>query len=281
MVEYSPHLATGTIERVCSLLGTDPPKGYTDSRADAEQLKVNLAKFSNPDTGKNLLDAVFDAVADGRHPADCEDVRRLALTVQLENYELHRQAEDRSRRIVGDAVQRHADDFIQSWAKATEADGAVLAATAKIGLFAAVPNLHEMALAQLVDPDDHRTWVATTIAARRLDAAADGFGSLITATQLRHRQEHRMLVLAPDLGLDNYDAIRRGLDTRQQADAWTLARAGITPRLCGSLAAFVEAVGALTAQQAHRDAEAAEQSKPDSFGGTTRGQRRTATIGQQ
>jgi hypothetical protein len=249
MLGTGAHLAAGTIERTCAELEVVPPFGYIDGMDDADKLKANLARVSASGTSAGLLDAVFDAIAAGDHPADDENVRRLALMVQLENYELHRQVDDRAKKMVGDAVCRFADDLVALWHAATAKDGPVLVATAADPAFDGVTNLADMRPAQLIDTDAHKRWVAAATALRRLEAAATGFVSLLRATGLSYQNGYATLALAPNISLENLAEVNHDSDRANRASAWTLAQHNITPVLCANLGDFVAACGAVSAQQ--------------------------------
>lgn len=270
MLNYSPRVTTGTIDSTCAELGTPKPKGYTERLAQAELIQQNLAKFSTAGTAGELLDATFAAIADNRHPGDDETVRRLAVMVQLQNYELHRTADDRAKGITGAAVAEYADHFVADWAKATDADGEILLAAAHTETFADVTNLADMHPSQLVKPADHKTWVAAAVAERRLNAAASGVNGLIASSALGYRPELRVLIMAPELTLDELDEIKRDLLPGQKADAWHVARVGRAPKLCGSVGDFVAAVGRIGAEHAHRQAEAEAETAAVGFTGGRR-----------
>ena len=270
MLNYSPRVTTGTIDATCAELSTPKPKGYTERLAQAELINTNLAKFSTAGTAGELISTVFDELAAGRHPADSEAVRRLALMTQLQGYELHRTAEDRAKGITAAAVAEFADHFVADWAKATEADGEILLAVAHTETFADVTNLADMHPSQLVKPADHQAWISASVAERRLNAAASGVTSLLASVALRYRPELRVLIMQPDLTLDELDEIKRDLLPGQKADAWHVARVGRAPKLCGSVGDFVAAVGRIGAEHAHRQAEAEEQAAPVGFSGGRR-----------
>lgn len=245
MLGTGAHLAANTIERTCRELGaTNLPTGYLDALADADELQKNLAGFSNSATAADLIDSVFDALADGRHPADCEQVRRLLVMTQLQNYELHRQADTRAKAMRGDAVTRYADDFIRLWADATADDGTALWETAQSPVFAGVTNLDSMSPSQLPEVGDYQRWATATASARRLDAAAAGFHALLSATRLNYPTGYATLILAPGIGPDELAELNRATD-RARPDAFTIARHGIAPTLCDSLAGFAAACGQL------------------------------------
>jgi hypothetical protein len=252
MIGTGAHIATHTIERTCRELGVEPPPGYVEGLAAGEQLRTNLKGFSNRNTGGDLLDTVFASVAANRHPADDEAVRRLLVMAQLEGYELHRQADERAKQLTGDTVCLYADELIGLWAKATAKDGKVLWETAQSATFADVADLDGMHPSQLVDVEAHRRWVASATASRRLNAAAAGFTSMLTATRLGYPTGYATLALAPQLGLDDLTEINRSVEHGRRPSAWDIARHGVVPTLAGSLSDFAAAVGGVQAEQSAR-----------------------------
>lgn len=259
MIGTGAHIAVSAIDRTCKELSVPLPKGYLDRLAAADKLTTNLAKFSGPNAAGSLVDAVFDVVARGGNPADDENVRRWALVAQLEGYELSRQAHERSKAMVGDAVCEYADQLITSWSEATNTEGEALREVAQHPTFHGVDNVQAMSPAQLVDPADHKRWVTAATAGRKLDSAANGFGSLLAAVHLGHPPGYRTLVLGPDMRLDDLAEVNRA---NGNPTAWTIASAGITPTLCRSLADFAQAVGAVSAEQSARDEDALAASTP-------------------
>ena len=260
-----PHVAVGAIQRVCAELDRKPPRGYLDSLAAADTLKANLAAISTIDTSGDLLDAVFEALLAGRHPADDEQVRRLLVMTQLQNLELHRKAEDRAKQMRGDTVCQYADEFISAWATATADDGAILSATAALDVFASVPDLNDMHPSQLIDVQHHKAWVSAATAARRLDAAAAGFGALLSATRLTYPPAYGALILAPGVSLDELAEFNRGAKRDRGPSAWTFAQHGMTPKLCGSLGDFAAACGAVSSEQTAREEAARLAATPKRF----------------
>ena len=264
MIGTGAHIAVSAIDRTCKELGVPLPKGYVDRLAAADKLTTNLAAISGPNSAGDLIDAVFAEVAAGKHPADSEQVRRLALIVQLENYDLSRQTHERSKAMVGDAVCEYADQLIASWSDATSTAGEQLREVAQHATFAGVDNVQAMSPAQLVDPADHQRWVTAATAGRKLDSAANGFGSLLAAVHLGHPPGYRTLVLGPGMRLDDLAEVNRA-NGNGNPTAWTIASAGITPTLCRSLADFAQAVGAVSAEQSARDEDALAASAPTRF----------------
>jgi hypothetical protein len=258
MLGTAPHIATTAIERTCRELDVALPKSYV-ARLDAgDKFTENLAKFSTPNTAGQLIQAVFDSIGAGEHPADSDLVKRLALMTQLENYELSRQAGERTKETRGDAVCEHADQLIAAWAAATSADGEVLLETARYATFAGVADLGGMTPQQLIDPDDHKRWVRAATSARRLDSAATGFTSLLAATHLGYPPGYLTLALGPTMNLDQLAEVNRSTEPGRKATSWTIAQAGIAPTLCRSLADFAASCGAVGAEQAAIE-EAARQ----------------------
>lgn len=262
MIGTGAHIATSAIAQTCKELGVTMPKGYVDRLAAADKLTDNLAAISGPNSAGDLIDAVFAEVAAGKHPADSEQVRRLALIVQLENYDLSRQAHDRTKALRGDAVCEYADQAIALFAAATEDCGEALREIAQHPTFEGVDNVQAMSPAQLVDVEDHKRWVTAATAGRKLDSAAAGFGSLLAAVRLGHPNGYRTLVLGPEMRLDDLAEVNRA---NGKPNSWTIACAGHTPTLCRSLADFAAAVGAVSAEQSARDEDALAASAPARF----------------
>lgn len=252
MLGTGPHIAASTVARTCQELDVRPPAKYLERLAEAEALRTNLAKFSNRNTGSDLFDAVFASISDGVHPADSEDVRRLLVAQQLQNMELHRQADERSKALTGDAVCQFADTFITLWAKATLEDGKTLWETAQHPVFADVPDIADMHPSQLIDSEAHQRWISSATALRRLSAGAAGFTALLSATRLTFPPGHWPLVIAPTLELDDLTELNRSAEHGRRPSAWDVARAGHVPALAGSLGDFAAASGGMSAQQSVR-----------------------------
>lgn len=253
MFDNRAHVHTHTIDRVCTETGVQPPAGYLEALAAADTLRTNLSRFSTAGTTGELIDCVFTCVQAGEHPADSEQVRRLLVMSQLQNMELHRQADTRAKATIGDAVARYADDLIALWHKATADDGATLIETATRNTFANVANLDGMSPGQLHNVSDYKQFTLAASAARRLDAAASGFASMLSATRLSHPTGYATLILAAGIGPDELAAVNAAAEHGRRPDAWTLARHGITPVLCASLGDFAAACGQVSAMAAARD----------------------------
>jgi hypothetical protein len=261
----NPAIHSNTVERVCRELSVPAPAPYDAALADADRLTRKLGAVGGSDTAQRLTAAVFAALVADTDPLADDEVRRLVTLQMLQNNGIHEAAEKHRRQLIGEAVTDNAELFVESWATALADDGRILADTAKLATFADVDRLDAMHPSQLVDPDDHRAWIAGSRAARRLNSAAAGVTALLVASHLRYPAEHRVLVLAPDLGLSELAAVNRDLGG-QKVDAWTLARNSITPKLVGSLGEFMAAVSRISAEQARRQAEADAQAQP-TFGG--------------
>jgi hypothetical protein len=264
MLGTGAHLAVGAVERTCKELGVDPPQGYVEQLRAADMMQANLAKFSNRETGHDLVEAVLASVSDGVHPADDERVRRLLVMQQLQAIELHRQADARAKQIVGDAVCQYSDELARLWSDATAQEGAVLWETAQNSVFADVTDLAGISPAQLVDAAAHQRWIAAATAGRRLDSAASGFASLLSATGLRYPQHCWPLILAGGLGVDELAEVGRS-ESGRRPTAWQLARLGAVPALAHSLADFAASVGAVGAEQSARDEAARQLATPSRF----------------
>jgi hypothetical protein len=262
----NPAIHTNTVEMVCRELSVPAPAPYDAALADADRLTRKLGALGGSDTAKRLTAAVFASLIADTDPLADDEVRRLVTLLMLQNNGIHPAAEKHRRELVGAAVVDNAELFVASWSSALADDGRIMADTAKLATFANVDRLDAMHPSQLVDPDDHRAWIAASRAARRLDNAAAGVVALLTASHLRYPADHRVLVLAADLTSDRLAAVNR--DAGQKADAWTLARNGITPKLVGSLGEFVAAVGRIGAENAARRAEAEQQAERVGFGGS-------------
>jgi hypothetical protein len=253
------HIAVSTVERVNNELGVKPPAGYVAALAEADTLTKNLAAVSNRDAAADLIDAVFASVQAGGHPADDDNVRRLLAMTQLQNYELHRQADERTRAMRGDAVCRFADQFIELWAGAVADDGKTLWETAQSATFADVADLNDMHPSQLINAEHHQQWISASVAGRRLDSAATGFTSMLSATRLNFPTGYGTLILAPQLGIDGLTEVNRATEHGRRPTAWDLARHGHVPTLCASMSDFAAACGAVSAEQYARD-EASRES---------------------
>ncbi len=277
MFDNNAAVHVGTLERVCRELGVEPPQPYLTALADAERVKQTIAALGGSDTAARLTQATFEAVIAGKDPLDDEAVRRLSTLQQLELGGIYPAAETQRRVMVGDAVTANANYFTEQWSEAVSGDGELLADVAANDVFSGVEILHEMRPADLVNPEHHRMWVEAASAARRLDSAAAGFGALMSATGLRYRQEHKVMVLGAGITLaDLTTAIteRDLLDNRKSADAWRLARAGIKPCLHRTLADFMATVSRITAEQNARDEEAEQIVKRSGFNSPTPDQAR-------
>lgn len=260
-----PHIAAATVERTCAELDVPLPAGYVNAVALGDTLRTNLDEVSNRDAAADLIDAAFAALLAGKNPADDKTVQRLVVTTALQGYELHRQADTRAKQLVGDAVCQYADELAAAWFAATADDGPTLAATAADPVFHGVPNLADMRPAQLVDAQAHQKWISAATASRRLDAAAAGFISLLSATRLNYPNGYAALVLAPTgLDLDTLAEVNRATE-RGRPSAWTMAQHGITPTLCASLGDFAAACGQLGAEQFAREESLRDAATPARF----------------
>lgn len=259
MFDNNATIHVGTLERVCNELNVDQPPKYLAALADAERVKTALADIGGPDTAQRLAAAAFAAALAGKDPLDDKAVQRLATLQQLELGGIYPAAEQQRRDMIAEAVTANADYFTEKWADAVSGVGELLAETAGSDVFSDVPILNEMRPAELIDPEAHRMFVAATTAARRLDAAANGFGALMAATGLNYRPESKVMVLGSGITLAELTTAitdRDLLDNRKTADAWRLARAGITPRIHRTLADFVATVSRINSEQTQREAEA-------------------------
>jgi hypothetical protein len=277
MFDNNAAVHVGTLERVCRELGVELPKPYVAAIADAERVKKTLDGIGGQDTARRLTRAAFDAVLAGADPLTDPDVQKLATLQQLENGGIYPAAEQQRREMISEAVSANANFFTEAWCDSVAGDAELLVATAQSDVFTGVEILHDMRPADLVDAEAHRMWVEAATATRRLDSAASGFGALMAATGLRYRPEHKVMVLGAGITLSDLTTAiteRDLLDNRKSADAWRLARAGITPRLHRTLADFMATVTRITSEQNARDEEAQEIIKRSGFNSPTPDQAR-------
>lgn len=189
----------------CRGLDVEPPAALIQEFADLDTAAKNMGSMAPT---ANLPGLILDAWLAGRDPLADKKVQQAAIAQSLRAANLQGSIDMAVDQRKGEALKRHADEWLNGVIAATDQAAADLAAA-----HAAFPGLDlaDTTGAVQLPPEQLEVWGRARLARQRIHRAVDAWQHLASAARPGRQfgSERELMLILSDLNLEQYEAMRR------------------------------------------------------------------------
>ncbi|MCV7317273.1 hypothetical protein H7J77_17195 [Mycolicibacillus parakoreensis] len=236
------------IDSLAGKLGADLPEAYTSALTAARDLRDAASAITGSADAINAR--ILTLLREGKDWHSDKQLTAAMLDRIASGNGIRQAGERESEDQILAAINEHADEILEAFADAIEADAEVLANAAEVLLD--TDDLSDPDHVALRRSKQLNTWADAAAAAERIDQAVQAWKAIATACHVQRDPQREVLVFAE--ATSDQIVAARAMTFKGDPTPWTLARLGAPIRLA-TISGYMERTAALIAQQQERARE--------------------------